>query len=304
MIRIRKILCPIDFFPASKGAADYAVALAKNYGARLIFLHVVEPFASVTGYEVPINLEELTESMVDSATEEMLKIAKRAETKGIRVEPVIRTGNVDLEIAAAIKDRKADLVVMGTHGRRGFERWFAGSVTERLLRRTRVPLLTMGNTKEKAGPAAIRRILVTTDFSAGTSDAFAYAFSVAKECHAEVTVLHVLDDISADIAGRYREGLIESIREKLEKLVPAGARNGCKVTVRVETGRPGKRILGILEAGKYDLLVLNIHGKGMFDRVTIGSTAERIVRSVPIPVLFIPPKAEAKRLKKQVRKAA
>jgi nucleotide-binding universal stress UspA family protein len=303
MIRIRKILCPIDFFPASRGAADYAVALAKNYGAQLIFLHVVEPVA-VTGYEVPFNLADFTESLVDASTEELAKLAKRAEAKGVRVECVTRTGSVDLEIADVIKNRKADLVVMGTHGRRGFERWFIGSVTERLLRRTKVPLLTMGNTKGEMAPSAIREILVVTDFSAGTSDAFAYAFSIAKECHSKVTVLHVLDDISADIAGRYREGLIESIRERLAKLVPAGIRNGVKVTVRVETGLPGKRILSILNSGKYDLLVMNIHGKGMLDRVIIGSTAERVVRGAPIPVLFIPPAAEAKPMKKQVRKAA
>src|SRR3954466_1611877 len=115
MIRIRKILCPVDFFPASKGAADYAAALAKNYGARLILLHVVEPVA-VTGYEVPFNLTDFLNTMVDSATKELSKLAKRAEAKGIRTESVVRTGNVDGEIAALIKDRKVDLVVMGTHG--------------------------------------------------------------------------------------------------------------------------------------------------------------------------------------------
>jgi len=303
MIRIRKILCPIDFFPASRAAAENAVALAKNYGARLIFLHVVEPVA-ITGYEVPFNLTDFTESMIDGAAAELAKLAKGAEAKGVRTESIVRTGNVDLEIAAAIKDRKADLVVMGTHGRRGFERWFIGSVTERLLRRTTVPLLTMGNVKGKVAPTAIREILVVTDFSAGTPDAFGYAFSLAKECQAKVTVLHVLNDISADIAGRYREGLIESIREKLEKLVPEGVRNGCKVTARVETGLPWKRILSILDSSRYDLLVMNIHGKSMFDRVTLGSTAERVVRGAAMPVLFIPPAAKAKPLKKQVRKAA
>src|SRR4029079_19519579 len=97
MIRIRKILCPVDFFPASKGAAEYAVALAKNYGAQLILLHVVEPVA-VTGYAVPFNLADFVESMVDSATKEITRLAKRAEAKGIRTESVIRTGNVDLEM--------------------------------------------------------------------------------------------------------------------------------------------------------------------------------------------------------------
>ena len=284
-------------------AADYAIALAKNYEARLTLLHVVEPVA-LMGYEVPVNVADLTASMASSARTELAKICKRAEGKGVRVESMIRTGNTDLEIARIIKSGKANLVVMGTHGRRGFERWFVGSVTERLLRRTSVPLLTMGNTKSRVAPAAIRRILVATDFSAGTSDAINYAFSIAQECQAKVTLLHVLNDISADVSGRYREGLMQSIRERLEKLVPAEARIWCEVDTRVETGLPGRRLLSILKSGKNDLLVMNIHGKRMLERVMIGSTAEHVLRGAAIPVLFVPPMTAAKRQRKTMKRAA
>jgi nucleotide-binding universal stress UspA family protein len=303
MIRINKILCPVDFFPASKSAADYAIALAKNYEAGLIFLHVVSPMAA-TGYEVPFNLADFLESMTNAANAEMKKLCKRAEAKGVRAEPVIRTGDVDLEIRAMTKERNADFVVMGTHGRRGLERWFIGSVTERLLRRTTVPLLAIGKAGPKTAPPAIRRILVTTDFSPGTSDAIEYAFSIAQECQANVTLLHVIDDISADISGRYRDSLIQSIREKLEKLVPEEARNWCEVKTRVDTGSPVRRILSILKTSKNDLLVMNVHGKGMLDRALLGSTAERVVRGAGIPVLLIPPLAVSKRGKKSRRKVA
>jgi nucleotide-binding universal stress UspA family protein len=303
MIRINKILCPVDFFPASKSAGDYAIALAKNYDAGLMFLHVVSPMAA-TGYEVPFNLKDFIETMTKAANAELRKLCKRAEAKGVRAEPIIRTGDVDLEIRDLTKESKADFVVMGTHGRRGLERWFIGSVTERLLRRTTVPLLAIGKAQPKAAPPAIRRILVTTDFSTGTSDAIEYAFSIAQECQANVTLLHVIDDISADISGRYRDSLIESIREKLEKLVPEEARNWCEVKTRVDTGSPVRRILSILKSGKSDLLVMNVHGKGMFDRALVGSTAERVVRGAGIPVLLIPPLEATKRRKKAQGKAA
>jgi nucleotide-binding universal stress UspA family protein len=303
MIRIQKILCPVDFFPASKSAADYAIALAKNYNAKLTFLHVVEP-VGVAGYEVPFNMTDFIEAQTKAATTELARLCKRAEGKGIRAESLVRTGNVDSEITDVINERKANFIVMGTHGRRGFERWFIGSVTERLLRRTNVPLLTIGSPKTRVAPPSIRRILVATDFSAGTTDAVATALSIAQECQAKITLMHVLDDISADVAGRYRDSLIESIREKLEGLIPDDVRNWCEVTTRVETGLPGRRIPSILKNERYDLLVMNIHGKGMLDRVMIGSTAERVVRSAAIPVLFIPPKAAAKRQKKTNRKAA
>jgi nucleotide-binding universal stress UspA family protein len=133
-----------------------------------------------------------------------------------------------------------------------------------------------------------KRILVATDFSDGTADALAYAFSVAQQNESEVVLLHVLDDISMDSVGKYRDLLIGGVRKQLEDLVPPEAGNWYDIVTRVETGVPYRVILRTIKDERPDLLVMNIHGKGMLDRALLGSTAERVVRAASCPVMMVP----------------
>ena len=303
MVRIHNILCPVDFFPASESAVKYAIALAKKVDGRLTLFHVVEPIP-MWAYEVPFDTTELVNAITARSREELKKIAKRAQSANVSADVLVRTGEVDLEIQSLIKQRSVDLVVMGTHGRRGIEKFFMGSTTERLLRKLNVPLLTIGNIKSKAVPIEFRRILVTTDFSEGTSNAIAYAFSIAGAYRSKVTLLHVLNDVEADVSGRYRNQLIRTIRRELEDLLPDKLRDSRDVMTRVETGLPIRRILPILSKEKIDLIVMNIHRKTLLDRLSIGSSAEKLVRGAVCPVLVIPPMAAAKQKQRRSKKAA
>ena len=303
MITIKKILCPVDFFSASDRAVDYATGLAANYDSAMHLLHVVAPIVP-TAYEYPVALADMVKSVEDAAWPEMNKLVAKVKTAGVAVEGEVRTGDVHDEIKRTIAAARPDLVVMGTHGRRTVERWFMGSTAERLLRHCPVPLVTMTAAGEQPAATRFRRILVTTDFSAGTPDALAYAFSVAQENESRITLLHVIHDIPADVSGKYRDPLITGVRKELEDLVPAEARNWCEVEARVESGPPYRLILRILEEEEVDLLVMNIHGKGMLDRALLGSTAERVVRAARCPVMLIPPLRKAKPRRKAHVKAA
>src|SRR5262249_53157420 len=149
MITITKILCPVDFFPASDAAVNYAAGLAENYGATIHLLHVVTPvFAGA--YEYAFDTTEIMKSMEKRSTKEMKELVARTERADVAAKAELRVGDVYEEIKAAIEDIKPDLIVMGTHGRRGVERWFMGSTTERLLRHSPVPLVTIGATGEKS----------------------------------------------------------------------------------------------------------------------------------------------------------
>ena len=298
MITINKILCPVDFFPASDAAANYAAGLAANYDASIHLVHVITPIVAGP-YEYAIDSSEIIRSLEKSSMDEMNTLAVRLRQTGVIVDTELRMGDVYDEIKQTIQNVKPDLIVMGTHGRRGVERWFMGSTTEKLLRHSPVPLVTISATGEKSFAAPrFRRILVTTDFSEGTADALAHAFSLAQENDAQVVLMHVLHDVSADLAGKYRESLMNGVHKQLEDLVPAEARNWCDIVARVETGVPYRLILRTLEDEKIDLLVMNIHGKGMLDRALLGSTAERVVRAAKCPVMAIPP------LKRKLRRRA
>jgi nucleotide-binding universal stress UspA family protein len=299
MISIKKILCPVDFFPASDAAVKYAAGLASNYDAQLRLLHVIAPV--VSSMEFSAYSVDVTKSLEESSRRELNKLEAGVRETGVDVESELKLGDVYDEIKRTIQLEKPDLVVMGTHGRRGAERWFIGSTTERLLRHSPVPLVTISASGKKSfGSPEFRRILVTTDFSEGTADALSYAFSVAQENESQVTLLHVLNDMSAELSGsKYRESLVNGVRNQLEEMVPAEARNWCDIVPRVECGVPYRIILRTIEDERADLVVMNIHGKGMLDRALLGSTAERVVRVAPCPVMMIPPMK--RKLKRRAR---
>ncbi len=295
MISIHKILCPVDFFPASDKAVNYAAGLAEKYDATIYLLHAVTPVVPMA-YEYPIDTVAIARSMEEASKDEMKKLAAKLKTRGVNAESRIQVGAVHDVIKRAISVVKPDLIAMGTHGRTGIDRWFLGSETEWLMRHTPVPVLTI-SAKERLREPLFRKILVTTDFSEGTAAALEYAFSIAQENESRITLLHVVNDIAMDVSRKYRDSIIDGIETKLENMVPQEARDWCDIRTKVEVGHPYRLIERTLEKEKPDLLVMNIHGKGMLDRALLGSTAERVVRAAKCPVLLIPP------LKKTARKA-
>jgi nucleotide-binding universal stress UspA family protein len=238
-------------------------------------------------YGAPFNVDELTANIESESKRLLRKLRKQAVKTGVPLTDEVRFGDIDAEILKSVAAQKADLVVMGTHGRRGFEHLVLGSVAERMLRRCPVPLLTIGPGRPRSG---IRRILVTTDFSEGTADAIHYALSIAQERQAKVTLLHVVPDVAAGAGGKFRERFLQGVELELQRLVPEEALDWCDVETRINSGIAFEVIGKVLKSQKFDLLVMNIHGKGMLDRVLVGSTAERVVRTAaPVcPILLIP----------------
>ena len=301
MITIKKILCPVDFHPASQNALKYATALAGSHNAKLKLLHVVEPLIS-SAYPYLLDVGSTSGSLKKDFEQRLEKVMAKVKSQGVDVVSEVTLGNVALQIERVIGNYKPDLVTMGTHGRRGLERWFMGSTTERLLRHSPVPLLTIADaTKRRGDGLRFKRILVTTDFSDGTVDALDHAFAVAQENDAHVTLLHV---VHLPTAFSFEDGaLFTEVEDELSKLIPSKVRRWCRVDIRVEEGTPYQVILNTLEKEKIDLLVMNIHGKGMLERALLGSTAERVVRAARCPVMMIPPLAKSVE-KAPVRKQA
>jgi nucleotide-binding universal stress UspA family protein len=299
MPRIKSLLCPVDLSPASLRAFDYSLKIAQNYRATLHLLHAIAPVIT-TAYDVYVDTSKLLASMKKQAEPEIRRLRKIAVDGGINAQAEVRTGEIETEITDAIKRHRIDMIVMGKHSRRTIERWFVGSVTDHLLRRVSIPMLIIseGNAK-RAAPPDIKRLLVTTDFSEGTHDAIAYALSLAKEAQASVTLLHIVP-IPVGVALPFEEMLGQG-QSELQQLVPEEARN--RVMTKIESGVPYQEILNFAKTNKPDLIVMNIHGKGVFDRLLLGSNAERVIRGASCPVLMIPPKkGQARRRSELPRK--
>ncbi|MFB6107213.1 MAG: universal stress protein [Haloplanus sp.] len=135
-----EILVPTDGSDASRAAIDHAIDIASKYGARVHALYVVDTASYST-------LETGAEMVVDALREEgeeaVAEVEAAAADAGVRVRTAVVSGTAHREILGYSADNDVDLVVMGTHGRRGLDRYLLGSVTERVVRSSDVPVLTV-----------------------------------------------------------------------------------------------------------------------------------------------------------------
>jgi len=135
-----QILVPTDGSPASDAAIEHAIDLARRYDASLHTLYVVDGAAYSTidaGAEVVV---EALESEGESATS---RVAEAAEDAGVECVSTVTTGTAYRSIIDYVDENAVDMVVMGTHGRKGLDRYLLGSVTERVVRTSDIPVLTV-----------------------------------------------------------------------------------------------------------------------------------------------------------------
>jgi len=140
MIALKNILVPHDFSDTSDAAMQYAVALARTFGARLQVLHVGEKAQLDMPAAFPLKLDL---SLEDAIREHLLKIMATRDFRELKPEFEVRTGTPYLEIVRCAKDRNVDLIVMGTHGRGFVAHAVMGSVAEKVVRHAPCPVLTV-----------------------------------------------------------------------------------------------------------------------------------------------------------------
>ncbi len=145
MTRIRRILCATDFSRTSRKALDTAIGLAKTNGAALSILYAYVPIVPLVPEQY---IEARTWDRVDAETRRWLegqlaKTAVHAKKSGVRASALMVTGDPASQIVRAARARRFDLIVVGTHGRRGVSKFFLGSVAERVIATAPCPVLTV-----------------------------------------------------------------------------------------------------------------------------------------------------------------
>jgi len=300
MIDIQRILCPIDFSDFSRRALDHAVAMAQWYRAAVTAVHV-DPSIEIVGFPAPMVGVPATWQFSDRAEllTNLQRFVEAESAPGVPIEAVVRDGPAVTGILEQAAATRADLVVMGTHGNSGFEHLVLGSVTEKVLRKARCPVLTVPRAQPEAvpaGPVVFKRIVCAVDFSDCSLAALTYALSLAREADGQLTVVHVLtshlvpDAVFADqhlSVLAYQRQREDEAQRRLDEAMPATAESYCRVESTIVRGKPWREIVGIAAARESDLIVLGVHGRGAVDLTFFGSTAHQVVRHAGCPVLTL-----------------
>jgi nucleotide-binding universal stress UspA family protein len=298
-IEFQRILCATDLSDFSNSAVIQAIGMAKEFGAILYICHVIDlPMVSMHGAAF-VYQEDQIQEMKDGAIAQMSRLVKDS---AVQWEPVVETGSVSGTLCRLAVEKRADLTIVSTHGRTGLKRLFLGSVAERLLRTIASPLLVV-TAPEKAGTMekqfkgfGFKQIMVGCDFSPDSDRAVQYGLSLAQEFEADIHLVHVIEPFA------YRDSLLPEAlkpdagadltpdcRQRLETLVPAGARNWCNVHLACDSGKPFQVLKTYADAHGVDLVVLGVRGHSLVETMLLGSTTDRLIRGVACPVLSVCP---------------
>jgi nucleotide-binding universal stress UspA family protein len=191
----------------------------------------------------------------------------------------------------------ADLVVMGTHGRSGFERLVIGSIAEKVLRKAPCPvLLVPPHVTDKTPPeVSFKHILCPMDFSPSALQALGFALDLARQSDGIVTVLHALEWLAEEEpreyahfnVPEYRQYLIDDARQRVQALVAQESCAPRPIEHSVVVGRAYREILRAAADSGTDLIVMGAQGRGGLRLTLFGSTTQQVVRAATCPVLTV-----------------
>jgi len=288
-VMLKNILFLTDFSEPSELAIPFAVALAREYDAKVHALHVLVPIP--LAYASPETVGSAIEGMEEGAQAEMQRLD--SQLAGVTHETsVVRDASVWSSIERAITDRDINLVVLGTHGRTGAAKLLLGSVAEDIFRRATVPVLTIGPSVRTGAHRGghFHRVLFATDFSREAQGAAPYAISIAEENQAKLLLLHVMRDPADRKSAQSKPESVANIMHELYEIVPPTAENWCRPEATVRFGAPADKILEAARELDADLIVLGVRDPGK--RIGAAThleraTAHKVVARAACPVLTI-----------------
>ncbi|WP_246983799.1 universal stress protein [Halorientalis marina] len=281
------ILLPYDGSEGASEVLHHASEIAHWADATIRVLYVADTTRDsvtvVEGHAVDV-LEREGEDIVDEA-------AKTLDTLGVSHETDVVQGNPAPTIVEYAEQYEQDLIVMPTHGREGISRYLMGSVSEKVVRLSPVPVLTVRMRPDETLVFPYERILVPTDGSAAATHAAERTLSLAATLGATVHAISVVDDsaLGPDVrstkAGKENE---RAATDAVETVASAAEERGIeKVVSHVEHGAPVEAILDCIESNDVHAVGMGTTGRRGTDRILLGSVAEKTVRSAPVPVLTI-----------------
>lgn len=303
MLQIRTILHPTDFSAGARAALGHALHLARQHEARLHILHVAPTFGNDPlrgAFDASVDEETFYRHLWQEADVQMqsaLGAFGEPDRADVEIQRVHSRGNAPGPVIVEYaEDQRVDLIVMGTHGRRGFREMLLGSVTQEVVRRVQCPVLTIRVQEDETTRVdGIARLLVPVDFSASSRQAVVYAKELAALYAAELDLLHVvgvprnpeLYDQSFPLFDEVKTNVVAASMQGLERLMSETPGPDVPASCHVRTGYPAREILLFAEEHRADMVVMATHGLTGFQHFLFGSVAEKIVQRAPCPVFVV-----------------
>jgi len=282
----QNLLVPYDDSEFSRAALLEAAHWARRHQGKLTILHAV--FFDTEEFGIAPELREKRWRM----GQESCSAAKaRLETElGIEAQILYREGDPPAEVLAAVEGTGADLIVMGTHGRRGLTRLLMGSVTSQVILQSGVDVLVVKKPCTTCR-GAYTSILVPFDASAQSRRSLGRACALAKQDSATVTIMYVIPRYEEMLDFMRTPQIEKSLRGEAERILGAGKAlaqtHGIEAQVSIAEGHGGDEIARAVGKGGHDLVVMGTSGWRGVDKALLGSTAERVIRDAPCPVLVV-----------------
>jgi nucleotide-binding universal stress UspA family protein len=290
------IICPTDFSDASRSALQYGAVIAEHVGSRLVIMAVEDPLLTEAvdlGTGSVWDPEDTKRELAVFAEHALAKHQLRPAT----LEFEVAVGKPANEILRVARERKADLLVMSTHGLTGMRKLFFGSTTERVLRETTVPVLATpasenGPTALEDIRRAVRRVLAPVDLSPASPHQVRIASSLAAALNVPLLLTHVIEPVRSPLAAKLHLPSIDQERraraeDALNDLL-APASHHLQPEALVTYGDTAEEIAKLARDRQAGLIVIGLHGSPMLGP-RMGSVTYRVLCLASSLVLALPP---------------
>ena len=286
------LLVPTDGSEHAERAAEHALTLARAFDATVHFITVVDVQSAGGLFSAGGVDEEFVGRLEDRARETVADLEAMSEP-GDDVRTAVVRNTPSKGILAYADEHDADLVFMGTHGRTGFDRYATGSVAERVVRLSDVPVFTVRATDRSVVGDGYDDVMIPTDGSDCAELAVDHGLAVAEKFDATVHAVYVVDIRTTATAADapVDAGLLSRLEERghdaTEAVAERAREAGLDAATAVREGVPVRGLLDYADEEDVDLVAMGTHGRTGFDRYFLGSTAAKIVRTAEMPVLSV-----------------
>ncbi|GEM_PF-438411 len=288
MAQRETILVPVDFSETSRLAVQRALGLASARGARIALLHAcsMPPIGLEPGFS-----ESLSRELARTEEKRLADFANEVDDGVVDVSTSFRQTDPARAIHEAARDPDVSMIVMGSHGRRGFDRWLLGSVAARTVEGAPKPVLIVRGDEETCA-APFRSILFATDFSDRAQRVEPLVADWARRFGAEVEVVHVIRETSVLLApyavvgsSDFEGEMFEAAECRMAEVLRRLGEHGVYAKSKIVYGLPAEEILRRAESTNVDLVAVGTRGYSGMQRFLLGSVAQRVLAQAPCSVI-------------------